>query len=133
MGLRGPKPGTPSPNRGKTNLSVRPFSDALNLAIRRIIESGPDKGRRRLDVIAERLALAALNGDPWAITEVANRLDGRPAQQVYSLDQSGNQMPASLAIMFVSPDGKTAVPSQTYFPPTIEHEHVPHRDEERGP
>ncbi len=36
---------------------------------------------RRLKEAAEALATAAASGEPWAIEQVANRLDGKPAQQ----------------------------------------------------
>lgn len=49
------------------------FYDALNLAI-----GGDDP--RRLRNIAEKLVSAAEAGEQWAIKEVADRLDGKPAQ-----------------------------------------------------
>ena len=36
---------------------------------------------RRLRAAAEKLADAAAAGEPWAISEVANRLDGKPKVQ----------------------------------------------------
>lgn len=79
----------------------RPFADALNLAIHRAIESGPHKGKIRLHQIAEKLAIAALNGDPWAIKEVADRLDGRPAQQINHTGPDGDELPTGIAVVFV--------------------------------
>jgi len=80
----------------------RPFADALNLAIHRAIESGPHKGKIRLHQIAEKLAVAAINGDPWAIKEVADRLDGRPAQQINHAGAEGEELPTGIAVVFVS-------------------------------
>jgi Family of unknown function (DUF5681) len=57
----------------------KPFSDALRLALNR---AHGKHGQRRLNLIAECLAKAAANGEPWAIKEVADRLDGRPAQSI---------------------------------------------------
>lgn len=42
----------------------------------------PDAGGDRLERIALKLLECAENGEPWAITELANRLDGKPKQQV---------------------------------------------------
>jgi hypothetical protein len=47
------------------------FTDALCVAVNVVDESG----KRRIRVIAERLALAAMAGEPWAIEMVADRLD----------------------------------------------------------
>src|SRR5690242_12838526 len=57
-----------SPNREK------PFNDALRIALRR--------DPLRLHRIAERLADKAEEGDLAAIREIADRLDGKPAQVV---------------------------------------------------
>lgn len=81
--------------------TAKPFSEALNIAIRRAVESGKHKGRKRLDVIAEKLAIDAMNGNMAAIKEVADRLDGRPAQQIHTVDDDGNPAPTGIAIVFV--------------------------------
>jgi hypothetical protein len=44
-----------------------------------------DKG---LDKLADKVVRAALAGDQWAIGEIANRMDGKPAQ---SLTVSGDE------------------------------------------
>jgi len=74
--------------KGKSgNPSGRPkekaFADAVRLAVNR---EGPD-GRRKLQAIAEKLADAAVAGEPWAIAQIGDRLDGKPAQ---SLEHSGD-------------------------------------------
>jgi hypothetical protein len=53
----------------------RPFTDMLRVALL----SG---GRRRLRIIAEKLAEKAEHGDMQAIREIADRLDGKPAQAI---------------------------------------------------
>jgi hypothetical protein len=57
------------PNREK------PFTDALRVALL----SG---GGRRLRMIADKLADKAEQGDIQAIREIADRLDGKPAQAI---------------------------------------------------
>ena len=53
----------------------KPFTDALRVALL----SG---GGRRLRVIAEKLAEKAEQGDLPAIQQIADRLDGKPAQTI---------------------------------------------------
>ena len=64
--------------RPKGAWSEKKFRDALNCAV---TEQTKD-GQRKLRVIAERLVEAAINGDIPAIKEVADRLDGKPAQAI---------------------------------------------------
>lgn len=64
------------------NLKGRPtsekaFADALRLAVNATDETGTKKIR----VIAEKLTECAMNGEGWAIQQVADRLDGKPAQE----------------------------------------------------
>jgi|ERR1043166_2257836 CO/xanthine dehydrogenase FAD-binding subunit len=53
------------------------FTDQLRIAVN--VEDVP--GTKRLRTIAEKLALAAVAGEAWAIQQVADRLDGKPAQE----------------------------------------------------
>jgi hypothetical protein len=53
----------------------KPFTDALRVALL----SG---GGRRLRVIADKLAEKAEQGDLQAIQQIADRLDGKPAQAI---------------------------------------------------
>lgn len=53
------------------------FADAVRLAVSRV---GKD-GLKKLHRIAEKLVECALNGESWAIQHVADRLDGKPAQE----------------------------------------------------
>lgn len=54
------------------------FRDALNIAVS---EDTPE-GIKKLRAMAVKLADAAANGDLHAIEMVANRLDGKPAQDI---------------------------------------------------
>jgi hypothetical protein len=56
----------------------KPFNDALRIALR----GDPLRLRR----IADKLAILAEQGDLGAIREVADRLDGKPAQVIDRLD-----------------------------------------------
>ena len=61
----------------KGRLSEKPFLDALRLAM--LASDGDEKSKLRR--IADRLLSAALAGEAWAIQQVADRLDGKPAQE----------------------------------------------------
>lgn len=54
----------------------------------------------RLREAAEKLLTYAAAGEPWAINMLADRLDGRPKQQIEATDQEGR----TLAIALVSYD-----------------------------
>lgn len=53
----------------------KPFLDALNRAIKQ-------EDSKRVRQAAEKVLDAAANGEPWAITFLADRTDGKPNQTV---------------------------------------------------
>ena len=59
-------------------MTEKVFTDALRLVMR---ETDEASGKLKLRRIVERLAEAAMEGESWAILQVADRLDGRPAQE----------------------------------------------------
>lgn len=59
-------------------------------ALDRLFAQSPE----RLAKIAEATVSAAEAGEPWAITEIGNRLDGKPVQQV---DMNTNTQPMTLS------------------------------------
>jgi hypothetical protein len=59
------------------------FSNMLNIAL---AVKEADGETTKLRAIAEKLVEMALRGESWAIKEVADRIDGKPAQ---ALDISG--------------------------------------------
>ena len=63
-------------NSGRKNEAI--FFNALNMALKDHVD-GPDV---RLRKVAENLVKAAEDSEQWAIREVADRLDGKPAQTV---------------------------------------------------
>ena len=58
--------------------SEKPFTDALRAALN---ETDPRTKRRNLVSIAAKLVDCAIAGDAWAVQHVADRLDGKPAQE----------------------------------------------------
>lgn len=53
------------------------FADAVRVAVNR---EEPD-GRKKLNVLAEKLVDFAMAGEGWAMQQIADRLDGKPAQE----------------------------------------------------
>ena len=85
--------------KGNQNARRKPWADALRRALARnggSIDSG-------LNNIADQVIVAALNGDQWAIKELAERLDGKAAQSV-DVTSDGEQvtMPAVIRLVAVS-------------------------------
>lgn len=55
------------------------FTDAVRMAL---AEDDVVSGKRKLRAIAEKLVDEAVNGQPWAVQMVADRLEGKPVQAV---------------------------------------------------
>jgi hypothetical protein len=64
--------------RGATRREAAIWAAALRRAALDTVNSGPDKGARKLDLIAREVVRLAMDGDLCAVQEIANRLDGRP-------------------------------------------------------
>jgi hypothetical protein len=64
--------------RGATRREAAVWATALRRAALDTVNSGPDKGARKLDLIAREVVRLAMDGDLGAVQEIANRLDGRP-------------------------------------------------------
>ena len=82
--------------RGRPKGSKKnPFADMLRISV---AEAHGDKAKLR--VIADKLVESAVQGDIQAIKEVADRLDGKPAQAV----QHGGESGGDIIIRMVSDD-----------------------------
>jgi len=53
----------------------KPFVDALRAALN---QTDPKTKRKNLVAIAEKLVECAIDGESWAILQVADRMDGKP-------------------------------------------------------
>lgn len=63
---------------GNANSGRKPAEKSFAQALRMCLNKDGDG--RRLRLIAEQLVKQAEAGEQWAIKEIADRLDGRPAQ-----------------------------------------------------
>lgn len=76
--------------KGKTgNPGGRPkekaFADAVRVAVNRIDETDSEK-RKKLMLLADKLVDCALKGEGWAMQQIGDRLDGKPAQAIENGD-----------------------------------------------
>ena len=63
------------------------FTDALRPEVNRIDPKNPD--RKKINTLAEKLVNAALiDGESWAFQQIADRLEGKPAQPVEHRDDN---------------------------------------------
>lgn len=72
-------PGAPYGNNNATK--NKPWRDAIDRALIARDKSRAD-GKKALDVLAEELLKAAENGEGWALKELGDRIEGKPAQSV---------------------------------------------------
>lgn len=63
----------------------------------------PKQDRKRVYNIAEKLVTEAENGEPWAVKEVMDRVDGKPKQTTEVGGPDGDPIPLSLDIVFRRP------------------------------
>ena len=56
------------------------FTDQLRIVLAELVDRNNPQSVRKMRRIAEKLAECAMNGEGWAICQVADRLDGKPAQ-----------------------------------------------------
>ena len=70
------KPGQSGNPRGR--LPEKLFADQLRIVL---FEEDKVAGKCKMRVIAEKLVEQAMAGEGWAIQQVADRIDGKPAQE----------------------------------------------------
>ena len=58
------------------------FADQLRIVLAEPVDKNDPKSVRKLRRIAEKLAECALNGEPWAISQVADRIDGKVTAEI---------------------------------------------------
>jgi len=85
------------------------WQDALNKALARFVSVDPPIAvGEALDKIALRVVEGALAGDWDSITEIANRLDGKPAQSVTVGGDEDSPLQHKHEVVFVNGPDRTA-------------------------
>ena len=69
--------GAPTGNQNARNAKI--WQQAIKRALARRANSTVDDG---LDELADKIVGAAMLGEQWAILEIGNRMDGKPAQTI---------------------------------------------------
>ena len=72
-----------APKGSRNNLKPRLWTDALRIAVHVGVRT--DRGRKKLQAIADRCVEMALDGDIAAIKEIGDRLEGK----VHTTDEAG--------------------------------------------
>src|SRR5262245_51950097 len=57
------------------------FTDQLRIVLAEPVDRNDPQSVRKMRCIAEKLAECAMNGEGWAICQVADRIDGKPTQE----------------------------------------------------
>src|SRR5215831_19040254 len=58
------------------------FADQLRIVLAEPVDKNDPKSVHKMRRIAEKLAECALNGEPWAICQVADRIDGKATAEI---------------------------------------------------
>ena len=79
------------------------WQNAITRALARVVEgAGVEAG---LDRLADQLVQAAVRGEQWALIEIGNRLDGKPAQALtVAGDEDGGPIKHEAVVRFVKSD-----------------------------
>ncbi len=88
-----------NPGGGKGQDKI--WTDALRRAVMRASDSV--KGKKRIEVSADKCSKMAEEGDMAAIREIGDRLDGKSAQAIELGGKGGKDL--AFTITFVKPDG----------------------------
>ena len=88
------KPGAPVGNQNGKKAKL--FGDQL----RKILVQ---EDALKLRAIAQKLADAAEAGEPWAVKEIMDRMDGKPHQSTSIEDGDGNPVLTNIQVTFVKP------------------------------
>jgi hypothetical protein len=81
--------------------SAKRWQSAITRALAKAAEgAGVEAG---LDKLAEQLVSAAQKGEQWALLEIGNRLDGKPAQAVIGGDDDDPPLKVKGVIELVRP------------------------------
>lgn len=76
----------PAPVGNQNAKKAKRWESALTRALAKIGDGqGVEAG---LDKVAEQLVSAAVAGEQWALLEIGNRMDGKPAQVIVGDDDS---------------------------------------------
>jgi hypothetical protein len=65
--------------KGKSGRKDKDFAEAVRMVVLEIDKQRG--GKKKLRCLAEKLYEEAMNGEGWAMAQIADRMDGKPAQE----------------------------------------------------
>jgi hypothetical protein len=91
--------------------SEKVFTDAIRIVV---AEEDPVRKKRKLRCLAEKLYEEAMNGEGWAICQIGDRLDGKPAQEqtVTLTSRSADELSDEELIAIIEHSDVMALPQQ---------------------
>lgn len=92
---RGGQPGNDNIVRGKM------FTQALRRALARA--KGAGTAEKGLEKVAAKLVSAGMKGQQWAVREIADRIEGKPAQAITGPEGGPVELVAGIKVTIVDP------------------------------
>jgi hypothetical protein len=90
------------------------FTDQLRLVLAEPVDRKDPQSVRKMRRIVEKLAECAMNGEGWAICQVADRLDGKPAQDSnVSIEDRRPEELTDEELMAIAAGGLATAPSDS--------------------
>jgi len=89
-----------APLGNQNAVKAKRWATAIDNALKKRSKSD---GIKALDELAEKLLAAAENGDAWAIKELGDRIDGKPAQALIGGDEDDPDIKVVGEITLVKP------------------------------
>ena len=62
---------------------------------------------KKLEKIVEKLVASAMDGEPWAVKELMDRVDGKPVQATSFENPDGSPIVGSIQVTFIKPNEPT--------------------------
>ena len=87
--------GAPIGNQNNKNAKI--WQQAIKRSLARYSNESVDAG---LDKLADKLIQACENGDSWALKELGDRTEGKPAQAITVLGDEDNPLKTSIDVTF---------------------------------
>jgi hypothetical protein len=75
----------------------RDWTQAIRKALAHYSGEGATKG---MEMLAAKMVEAASNGDPWALKEIGDRIEGKPVQAIEGTGNDG-EIPITFTVKYV--------------------------------
>ena len=93
------------------------FADQLRIVLAEPVDKNDPKSVRKMRRIAEKLVECALDGEPWAIAQVADRIDGKTAVVEFESEHTHRYVIEIPAVQTTAEWEAEALPTTSGSPP----------------